>query len=228
MAKRRSWAMTGAVLFLVCFAAGCAKGHISYPPNATLYKIPRYEKTVVVKEFKDLRPIMENDYFSRSATSDLHCSENVADAVALAVKNDLAKSGLFAKVVSPSREEEAANADIIIEGELRHLYGRYQEKWLKFPAALGLVIAAPYYVPYEKADFNLEVHLRAIDAKDQSVLWERTLERQWTYGPMTAMEFCNHYGFLYEKLRERLQKQVAAGIRDLDVTLANCWYGAAL
>lgn len=228
MDRMRCWVKMGTLLLLVCLVAGCAKANINYEPNVSLYKTPRYEKTLVVRELKDVRPGMENQYFNRNATSDIRCTGNVVKGLGLAIKNDLAKSGLFEEVVLQPPVGEAPPADVVLEGEIRHLYGRYQEKWLKFPAAFGLLIAAPYFIPYEQADFDLELHLRVLDAKDQTVLWEHTLQRQWTYGPMTAFEFSNQYGLLYKMLRQRLKNQMGACIRDLDVTLANRWYGAAL
>ena len=228
MDRMRCWVKTGMLLLLVCLVVGCAKANIRYEPNVSLYKVPRYEKTLVVRELKDVRPEMENRYFNLNATSDIRCTGDVVKGLGLVIKNDLAKSGLFKEVVLQPSVGEAPPADVVLEGEIRHLYGRYQEKWMKFPAAFGLLIAAPYFIPYEQADFNLELHLRVLDAKDQTVLWERTLQRRWTYGPMTAFEFSNHYALLYERLCHRLKNQMGAGIKDLDITLASRWHGAAL
>lgn len=212
-----------AAVLLAGLAGGCGKARILYEPNPTLGPTPRFDKTLIVAPFSDDRPDWERVYTRSNATYDFLCMDDIAEALTRAIQKDLAASHLFRKVVLQVGDEPVAETDLVVHGNVRHLYGEFHENWMEFPAVCFLFIGAPFYVPYEYADFQLQVDLRLAVGGGGEVIWERSLRRRWSYGPMTAFQYGSGSRVLYARLCRKLKAQMGAAIRDLDTTLAGRW-----
>jgi len=161
-----------ALIVLAGLIGGCAKARIRYEPNRALRSTARFGKTLVVVGFSDSRPEWEKTEYTRNATCDYRCIDNVPEALAVSVQRDIAAAGVFEKVVLRQKEADvSADADAVLYGDVRHLYGRFHENWMKFPAACFMFIGAPFYIAYEYADFQVEIHLKVLDAKTAETLW---------------------------------------------------------
>ena len=208
----------------VSLAIGCGGGkHIRYEPNTAVRGAPRFEKTVAVTVFADKRPSSESVNSLGHATNDIDCTDIVCVALAKSIRDDLANAGLFLNVTYQDKAPDTPKADAILYGEVRHLYAEYHQNWLRPGAVPFMFLLAPFYVPCEYSKQHVELHLKLVDAKDSQVLWEDTLEREWTYGPMTAFQFLRGTSLLYKRLRERLRTEMAGAIRDMDTTLGGRW-----
>jgi len=220
MRNARVFAAVASIVALVGFVGGCAKPPITYEPNVAVHNVPKFDKTLAIAEFKDVRPVWEKEGADRNETNDYRCADYVAPALTRAVKEDFAASNVFAEVALLGEGETASKADLILRGDVKRFYARFHANWMKFPAACALILGAPFYIPYEYADFEAGLHLKLVDAKTDRMVWERTLARRWTYGPMTAFTYGSGHDWLYGTLCEKVRNLVGRAIRDIDDTLA--------
>lgn len=206
----------GAAVLLTLAAAGCGAGRVRYQPNEPLFPDPGGVVSLAVAPVVDARPDWQKVNADGAATSDLNCRDVLTRAVARALIEDFAASNAFASVAMHGTPEAAA-ADLLIECEIQHLHGKFQQRWLTPAAFPWLFVLAPFYVPYEDATFDLGLSFKATDVRSGKVVWERTRRRRWTYGPMTAWEFLGDKRFLYGRISDALRAEVGAAILDLAV-----------
>jgi len=219
MTARGSWLSFIALTALIA-AAGCADCTLRYEPNATLHTAPRSDKTLAVASFADRRPSWEMVNDLNYATSDLKCDDIVRTAIGRSVARDIAASGIFRDTAYLESGQEAERFDLVLNGEIHHLYAQYQQRWLEPGAFPFVFILAPFYVPREYVSSRVEIRLVLTDVKTADPVWAETVSREWTYGPLTAFRFLRGDALLYDILRDRLRASMAAAIRGMDMELA--------